>query len=174
MIKTNNFQTRLESSLQLDYSNPNHVVNHITDILIDVAEKAKIKSTHKKGRGDPPWFDKSCRELKEDIKLLGRKIKSDPKNQLHKTELSNQKKRLKRLVKSNKLNYKNKLMDEMNYSKKDSKKFWKLLGKMEQKQDDMVFKQGISGQRWTSHFKTIFQGSDGNQPLQKIQLNTEF
>ena len=38
---------------------------------------------------------------------------------------------------------------------------------MERKQDDTVFKQGISEQRWTSHFKTIFQGPKGNIPLPK-------
>ena len=55
----------------------------------------------------------------------------------------------------------------MNYSKKDGKKFWTLLDKIERKQDDTIFKQGISGQRWTSHFKAIFQGPKGNPPLPK-------
>ena len=55
----------------------------------------------------------------------------------------------------------------MNHSKKDSKKFWKLLDKMERKQDDTIFKQGISEQRWTTHFKAIFQGPKENLPLPK-------
>ena len=47
----------------------------------------------------------------------------------------------------------------MNQSKKDSKTFWKLLDKMEKKQDDTIFKQSISEHRWTSHFQKVFQGS---------------
>ena len=88
MIKTTEFQNKLESSLQLDFTKPNNVVNYISNILIEVAEKAKIKTKRKKGQDDPPWFDKSCRKLKQDIKLLGRKIKYDPKQQTYKTQLT--------------------------------------------------------------------------------------
>ena len=165
MIKTDEFQVKWERSIELDHSDPNNVVNHITETLISAADRTKIKSVNKKGQRDPPWFDRPCQELKEDIKLLGKKIKCDPKNKLYKSQLTSKKKRLKKLVKSSKLNYKNRLMDEMNQSKKDSKKFWKLLDKLEQKQDDTIFKQGISDQRWVSHFKSIFQGSTGNKPL---------
>ena len=62
-------------------------------------------------------------------------------------------------------------MEQMNQSKKDSKKFWKLLDRMEQKQDDSVFKQSISEQRWTSHFKTIFQNKE-HKPLPKNTAET--
>ena len=167
LINSEDFQVKWENSLKLDYSNPNDVVNHISDILLSAADKAKIKTIRGVGKRDPPWFDKPCHELKENIKLLGKKIQRNPKNQLYKTELTTEKKRLKKLVKSNKLNYKNKIMDEMNHSKKDSKKFWKLFDKLEQKQNDSIFKQGISSQRWVSHFKAIFHGQDGNHEIPK-------
>ena len=48
-------------------------------------------------------------------------------------------------------------MEDMKQSKNDSKKFWKILDKFEQKTDDSVFKKGIKDQRWVSHFKSIFQ-----------------
>ena len=53
----------------------------------------------------------------------------------------------------------------MNQSKKDSKTFWKLLDKLEQKNNDNVCKQGIPDQRWVSHFKSNFQAPNGNKPL---------
>ena len=161
-IKTEKFQQKLEASLQMDYTHPNNVVNHISDVLINAAEIANVKSTRQKEDKDPPWFNDLCRKLKQHIKSQGIKIKNEPKNQLYKTELTNLKRELKKLIKSNKYSYKNKLMEQMNYSKRDSKRFWKLLGKMEQKQDDTSFKQGISEQRWTSHFKSIFHGSNVN------------
>ena len=92
-------------------------------------------------------------------------IKREPKNQQYKTQLGNEKKNLRRLLKRNKLNYKNKLMDEMNRSKKDSRKFWKLLDKLGPKQDDSAFKQGISNQRWVSHFKSIFHVTECSMSL---------
>ena len=129
MLKTEDFQVKLENSHQLDYTNPSSAVDHITNILIDAADKAKIKSVTKRGHGDPPWFDKACKKLKGDIKLLGNKIKCDPKNQVYKTQLSNLKNPLKKLVKGNTFGYKSKLMEQMKHSKTDSKYFWKALEK---------------------------------------------
>ena len=56
-------------------------------------------------------------------------------------------------------------MEQINQSKNDSKKFWKLLDKMEQKKDDTVFKQGISNHRWVSHFQSIFRDPEKNVSL---------
>ena len=56
-------------------------------------------------------------------------------------------------------------MDQMKQSKGDSKKFWRLLDKMEKKKDDTVFRQGISNHRWVSHFKSIFQDSNKSHPF---------
>ena len=75
------------------------------------------------------------------------------------------KKQLRKQIKANKSAYKNDLMKQMNQSKRDSKKFWKLLEKMEKREDDTILKESISEHRWTSHFKSIFQGSNGNIPL---------
>ena len=53
----------------------------------------------------------------------------------------------------------------MQQSRKNSKKFWNLLDKMEKRSDDTVFKQGISSQRWISHFKSIFNKPNCNTSL---------
>ena len=58
-------------------------------------------------------------------------------------------------------------MEQIKQSKGDSKRFWKLLDRMEQKKDDAIFKQGISNQRWVSHFKSIFQDSNKSQEFPK-------
>ena len=73
-IKTEKFQQKLEASLQMDYTHPNNVVNHISDVLINAAEIAKVKSTRQKEHGDPPWFNDLCRKLKQDIKSQDIKI----------------------------------------------------------------------------------------------------
>ena len=48
----------------------------------------------------------------------------------------------------------------MQLSKKNSKLFWKLLEKMERKPNETITKQGISDQRWVSHFKSVFHARD--------------
>ena len=84
------------------------------------------------------------------------------------SELFKTKKELKKLIQSNKSKYKNDLTEQMKQSKNDSKKFWKLLDRMEQKADDTVFKQGVSNHRWVSHFRSIFQDpKKNNKPLPK-------
>ena len=94
------------------------------------------------------------------IKLFGKKIRKEPKNKSFKSELFADKKKLKKMVKNNKLAFKNQLMENMKQSRNDSKKFWKLLDKFERKSDDTVLKQGIKDQRWVSHFKSIFNSTD--------------
>ena len=72
-LSTGEFIRKLESALELDYTNPDTVVNHISDILTSAAEKAKIKTIRKREEDNPPWFDNSCASLKGDIRSLGRK-----------------------------------------------------------------------------------------------------
>ena len=167
MIKTAEFQGKCEKFYELDSSDPNKLTNHLTEVLTDAAERTKIKYVRQKEHEDPPWFDKACRELKEKIRLFGKKIRKDPKNKSLKTELFADKKKLKKMVKCNKLAFKNQLMEDLKQSKNDSKKFWKLLDKFERKSNDTVFKQGIKDQRWVSHFKSIFNSTDGDKPLPK-------
>ena len=59
----------------------------------------------------------------------------------------------------------------MNWGKKDGKTFWKLLDKFEHKQDNKAFKSAISEDRWTSHFKNIFQEPNANDPLPKSTVD---
>ena len=72
-IKTDEFQGKLEKCFELDRSDPNNLVEHITEVLTTAAEKCKIKYVKQKHHKDPPWFDKTCRDLKEKIKSFGEK-----------------------------------------------------------------------------------------------------
>ncbi len=164
-LKTAEFQTKLGECFGTDHSDPNNPVNYITGVLNAAAEKCKTRFVRRRSHDDPPWFDGSCRDLKESIRSLGRKVRRDPKNNTSRAELFAAKKELKKMVKSNKMAYKNQLMDDLKQSKNDSKKFWKLLDKFERKTDDTVFKRGITDQRWVSHFKSIFQNTEGDRPL---------
>ena len=165
MINGPDFKAKLDKCIEVDHSDPNLLVNYVTDVLVTAAAKAKVKFRKYNSSNDPPWFDKHCRDLKSDIKILGSDIRKNSKNQILKSNLYAKKKELKKLIQKNKSKFKNDLMDQMRQSKGDSKKFWRLLDRMEQKKDDSVFKQGISNHRWVSHFKSIFQDSNNSHPF---------
>ena len=80
----------------------------------------------------------------------------DPTNTNYKRELTTIKRTLKKTIKKNKLTYKETIVNKMQMSKKDSKSFWKLLDKLDDKQRDTHLKNNISEERWTTYFRSIF------------------
>ena len=161
MLNSHEFSRKLDNVVDLDYEDPNNVVNCVSDVLINAAEKANIKTTKKNDLENPPWFDTECENTKQNMALLGRKVRQNPRNLKHKKELFDLKKRFKKIVRNKKVAYKDKIMEKMNWSSKDSKKFWKLLDKMDQKQDNSIFTKNISEGRWLEHFQSVTQGPHG-------------
>ena len=168
-LKTPINNEKLKTALSLDYTDPSKVVDYLTDFLINVADKAKIKTVpkHSQGVKDPPWFDEICAKLKNEIKVLGKRIKRLPNCQILKNQLSKLKKRLKRTVQRNKAKFKNTLLQKMNWNKKNSKIFWRLLDKLDQKQGADVFKESISSNRWIAHFKGVLHNPNIASSLPK-------
>ena len=52
---------------------------------------ANIKYRKSFNSNDPPWFDKSCRDLKTAMKNLGKKIRANSNDQSSKSELYTEK-----------------------------------------------------------------------------------
>ena len=48
----------------------------------------------------------------------------------------------------------------MHLGRKNSRKFRKLLEKLEQEENDEIFKQAISDNKWISHFKSVLHETD--------------
>ena len=61
---------------------------------------------------------------------------------------------------SKKRKYKDDIINQMNGNRKNSRFFWKLLDKLNFKNSEKEFKKGISGNRWKSHFQSLFSKSD--------------
>ena len=156
LLQTDEFNARLDRANEIDQSDPNLLVNHVSEVLVSAAELNKTKFCKGNETNDAPWFDRSCREMKENIKNLGKNLRKRPKDENLRTTLFKKKKEFKNLTKTKKIEYKNDLMEKMKQSSKNSKKFWKFLDKMEKKTNDTALKKGISNQRWVSHFKSIF------------------
>ena len=143
-LKSPEIHKRLTEILYLDQSTPNDIVDPLTEVLLESAEKAGVKAkTHSKRKlsNDPPWFDKTCNKMKNEIKSMGKKVKKDSSSQTLKSDLLKLKRRLKNTVKMNKKKYKEEILATMHLGRKNSRQFWKLLKKLEQKESDEIFKQ---------------------------------
>ena len=162
----------IENTTTLHTHDPIKMVSDLTEILIKPAIEVKVKTVEKKKKNaeNPPWFDNSCEELKTEIKSRGKEIRRDPHNVYLKQQLTLSKKKLKKMVQKNKREYKNAIIVKMNYSKKESKTFWKLLDKLDKKKDN-VFREEISEERWVSYFKSISNTKEGATNI--IPPNTE-
>ena len=165
-LESPNIQGKLNSILALDDTNPNQIVGTLSELLIDVAEKVKIKKAKKSSRDDrnPPWFNETCYNMKNDIRSLGKKLKQDSSNPSVKMKLTKLKRMFKKTVKTNKSHFKQNLVNKLDWSRNDSNKFWKLLDDFEKRKNDEIFKQCISEDRWVNHFKSILQNTK-NDPL---------
>ena len=165
---------KMDNIMLISDENLTSIALNITDLLIKTAEKAKVKiATKKKSavNNNPPWFDKTCSEIKNEIKSIGRKLKGDPNNATIRHKLYSTKRRLKTQVRKNKTNFQSSLFQKMNWNRNDSKLFWKLLDKLEKRPNDDIFKEVISGERWKAHFQSLSQPSSVDPKLPQNTTN---
>ena len=72
---------------------------------------------------NPPWFDKTCSKIKNEIKSRRSALKGDPGNIIIRHNLYKLKRKLKVQVRKNKMSFQNTLVQKMNWCRKDSKLF---------------------------------------------------
>ena len=132
-----------------------------TETMKNVSNKAGLKLfKNKRRRNDPSWFDKECRAAKNKLRSLSNLVKKNPECIDYRQNLFEQKRRFKTLVKTKKKSYKQKIIQEMELSKKDSKKFWKLLDKLKMSNNDKDFISSISEKYWKQYFGSILTKKD--------------
>ncbi len=175
VLKLPEIDEKLTNILNLDYVNPNNVVDPLTEVLLKTADKAKVKTKSypkKIYSNDPPWFDMTCMKMKNEIKLMGKKVRKEPLNSNFKSELIKLKRQLKKTVRKNKITYKEEILQKMYLSRKNSRQFWKLLGKLEHKESDEIFKQAIPDEKWIAHFKSVLQTTHQPSDSEELPQNT--
>ena len=85
-------------------ADPQGLTTKITDVLIEICDKAGIKPKKQK-RGDKshePWFDKVCADLKNSIKRKCRKLRKTQKDKAIHYNILNDNKLLKKPIKRTK------------------------------------------------------------------------
>ena len=91
---------------------------------------------------------------------IAKNIKREPNNTKLREELHSRKRKYKSTLASKKRKYKDDIINQMNGNRKSLRFFWKLLDKLNVKNSEKEFKKGISGNRWKSHFESLFSKSD--------------
>ena len=144
----------------LNTNDANEMLIDINEALKSAAIKCKIKVAKKcqlKHSISNPWYDKECLNIKLDIGRQAKLIKKDPHNNSTKETLYLLKKSYKNILRKKKKKYHLGIINQLNCTKSNTKKFWKLLDKLgTNKKGENSDISGVSANKWLNHFKTIF------------------
>ena len=140
----------------------------------DSCDLKRRKTGNKIRHSNSPWVDKECLELKHNIKKTGKNVQREPYNAESREKLYFLKTEYKTKIKKKKSQYKNDILAELESSGKNSKYFWKIIKKLDNKNNENILKKGISSCSWKKHFESlgtaetdseIPSSPDGNGPL---------
>ena len=148
-------------------SDGDKMVKEINYLLTNISDTcgAKRKKNTSRTNSAPPWYDDECQTIKNNIKKTGKQLQKFPLELGIKESLYTLKKQHKKLVQNKKMEFKNKILDQVNNNRKCSRDFWKILGKLEHKPNENTFKSRVPSQKWINHFKSLFSSGGGRHPL---------
>ena len=178
-LTSHKIKNKIEQWLHAEEFEPIKVVGEIKDTILKVAENCNLK---KRGlfeiNPSPPWFDNQCLKIKNDIKILGNKLKKLKGDAEVRIELLNQKRNLKKVIQRKKRLYKQTIITKMHNNERNNnqKNYWKLFNKMNTKKNQTPC--NIPHETLTEYFKsTLTSKRDLIIPLdcyEKGQLDYPF
>ena len=147
-------------------SDANNMVEGINSLLSETAVDCHIKKKKRKtSNPNAPWYDRDCQNMKENMIRIAKNVKKHPYDPKLIEELYALKMSYKSTILSKKKKYKEEIMNQMTCNRRNSRFFWKLLDKLNAKNNDNLFKSGISGKRWKSHFQELFTKNADDTPI---------
>ena len=166
-IDSDEFQEAV--SKMMESGDHENMVHDIQNLLKQTANECNVKKTRKRNKKpDPPWFDRECKKLKDNIRKYGGMLRQQPDNTTTRVNLYVDKKKLRNMVRKNKYNHRKSIVDNMceNLSKGEKKQYWQMLRKLEDSKDDTTY---MHEQRLINHFKDILHDpnvEEDNMPKQ--------
>lgn len=160
-MKENDCQLMLQQFMMTDFDkdSTNVAVQDFTSVLALAGNKSLKCKKHKCTTNEikkRPWFDEECYMLRKSVRKCGRHVKKNANyNNLHKFRQDC--KHLKSLLKQKKLDYKHKLIKEMElFDKNNPKAYWNNLAKLRAiDSDSKIDDSGITSEEWVTHFKLL-------------------
>ena len=144
----------------------------IKELLMKTADSCPIKKTQNKRRNkqkDKPWFDNECYNIKNEIINIGKAIRTTPQDANNREKLYLLKKKLRNLIKKNKMNYKTMVVKDMcsDLSKGKQKEYWKQLQKLEEAEDKHAYMPNFT---LVNHFQELLQGGNISTKANDLEL----
>ena len=139
--------------------------SQFTNTLLKIADIAGIKPIRKrksKKDNNPLWFDRQCRVTKNRLRHQANLVKKHPYNTNQRIKLFEEKRKFKSLVRKKKRQYKEDTITNMTLNRKNGRKFWKLVDKLDLQKKNYDFLSSIPTEKWENHFNSILRG--GNEP----------
>ena len=108
--------------------------------MLEASKKCHLKKKKQsKILNTKPWFDKECSDIKQKITEMGKKLRGDRENKDLRKELFQLKIKLKKTVRKKKRAHKKSILQKMELCTSTSqKKYWNLLGKLEEKENNTI------------------------------------
>ena len=177
ILKNTTTKNKLENLLNNEKPDPIEIVKTIKDTLMSTANICNFRKNKVTNKNiTPPWFDKQCEKMKNNIRECGNKLKKDPGDNELRSDLFKQKKNLQKSIKNKKFEYKNSIMNEMAISSnKDQKSFWALLKKLNNAEVDNT--KYVSHEKFYNHFKSTLNSNRAvnmppdNKEMGKLDYN---
>lgn len=138
------------------------VVNKFTGVIIDTSRKViPVKRKRSFGKSKPKtlqkqkWFDKSCYDLKRELRTLGNLLSKYPNDPFLRHKFFVTKRVYKKLIRRLKRNFHSELLDKIQISAEcNPKEFWNLVNSIKQNHSGGV-SGNISPAEWFSYFKNL-------------------
>ena len=130
-------EVKIKSWLCVPDPDPSVLAENIKNILWNNALMSDLKSKKSGGekKQSAPWFDKECRESKERVSELGKRLESCPGDQAVRNSVFASKKYFRKIVLAKKRRYKKSMISDLEHKNSGgrAKEFWKTLRKISPK-----------------------------------------
>ena len=168
----------LDVIVENNFSDP-YPLLQLKCILVDAAKASnvKLKRTNKyqnkKDIIDKIWFDKDCRQMKEQLTSYSAQLQTDPHNQRYRVALNEKRKEYKALLRHKKITHEKKCLENLEKAQPDKKHFWKLLGKMRKGTSEDGL-QSIPVSNVISHFKNLLKSQQSRGGWGKMAIGVRW
>jgi len=126
-------------------------------------------------RQNKKWFDKTCMEMKREVKNIASLLEKNPSNPDIRGRFFKSKKEYKKLLKKKKRDFHQQIMDQLSsLRERNPSAFWNLINKLKpgKPNDD----NQITEEEWVNHFKNLdkFPDSSTDNDLPSENVQTDF
>jgi hypothetical protein len=137
------------------------LVNSTTVLNIKKQKNTINKNIKNKTKVRQKWYDANCHNLKRNLSNIGKLLSKDPNNIFIRHLFFAKRKEYKRMVKKQKRQFYNSLLNKIEMLSDNPKEFWKLVNDIKTRKS--CTSNEISSSEWFDYFKN----------LNKINFNTE-